>query len=64
MDAAWENRGPDNCDHCAVACFTSELAQQGDGDMLCAACNEARADERAEQAEEEASAAYYYEVAS
>ena len=41
-DADWENRGPDNCDRCAVACHTAELTDAGRGELLCAACVAAR----------------------
>jgi hypothetical protein len=57
-DAPHENRGPDNCDMCGVAAFTSELTDTcGSGEMLCAGCEEkaqlAAAELQAEQASED-----------
>lgn len=51
--------GSDNCDECSDASHPSDLIAQGDGDMLCSECDEARRISHAEQAADDEFTAYH-----
>jgi hypothetical protein len=46
-DADWENRGPDNCERCGVACHADELTLSSAGERVCEGCDD---DQRADDA--------------